>query len=128
MDAEVDRLLDEALGRARAILGARRGLLDDLAARLLEVETMTGAELAEVIASHATVELRGVVAVPRPAPPAEPALVAVSRVTSAPPPRAATVPARTGTRTTGPPPWLRTLLRVAASALGGHPGQGGVSG
>ena len=128
VDAEVDRLLDEALGRARAILGARRGLLDDLAARLLEVETMTGAELAEVIASHATVELRGVVAVPRPAPPAEPALVAVSRVTSAPPPRAATVPARTGTRTTGPPPWLRTLLRVAASALGGHPGQGGVSG
>jgi len=128
VDAEVDRLLDEALGRARTILGARRDLLDDLAARLLEVETMTGAELVEVIASHATVELRGVVALVPPRPPVEPAAAAVARAASPPPPRPATVPAGTGTRPSGPPPWLRTLLRAAASALGGHPGPGGLSG
>jgi len=128
VDAEVDRLLDEALGRARTILGARRDLLDDLAARLLEVETMTGAELVEVIASHATVELRGVVALVPPRPPVEPAVAAVARAASPPPPRPATVPAGTGTRPSGPPPWLRTLLRAAASALGGHPGPGGLSG
>ena len=128
VDAEVDRLLDEALGRARTILGARRDLLDELAARLLEVETMTGAELAEVITAHAPIELRGVAAVRSPAPPAVPAVVAISRVTGVPPPGSAAVPARTGARPAVPPPWLRTLLRAAASALGGRPGQGGLSG
>ena len=65
VDAEVDGLLDDALGRARTILVARRPLLDALAERLLEVETMSGAELAEMVSQRATVELRGVVA-PRP--------------------------------------------------------------
>jgi len=59
IDAEVDRLLTEAMQRAGEILLERRDLLEDLAARLLEVETMSAEEMGEVIAAHPAVELRG---------------------------------------------------------------------
>jgi cell division protease FtsH len=128
VDAEVDLLLDEALGRARAILAARRDLLDALATRLLEVETMSGAELAAIVSSHATVELHGV-AVPR-APAATAAPVATPALPAIP---VARRPAGAGAqRGTGagtiPPPWLRTLLRAVAKPRGGRPGPGGLSG
>jgi cell division protease FtsH len=132
VDAEVDRLLDEALGRARTLLMARRGLLDQLAARLLEVETMSGAELAEIIASHLsappTVELRGVVA-PMPSRPApEPVAAATPGPGAAPEPRPASAGVRGGAPASSSPPWLRTLLRAAAGARGGRPRPGGLSG
>jgi cell division protease FtsH len=128
VDDEVNRLLDEALGRARAILAARRELLDALAARLLEVETMSGAELAAIVSSCPSVELHGVV-VPRAgartgvpvATPARPA-VAVAR-------RPAGAGARRGAAAaTAPPPWLRTLLRAVTGPRGGRPRPGGLSG
>jgi cell division protease FtsH len=128
VDAEVDLLLDEALGRARALLAARRDLLDALAARLLQVETMSGAELAALVFSHATVELRGV-AVP------------LATATAAPPVASPTLPASAvarrpagaaASRSTGaggvPPPWLRTLVRAVARPRGGRPRPGGLSG
>jgi hypothetical protein len=128
VDDEVNRLLDEALGRARAILAARRELLDALAARLLEVETVSGAELAAIVSSSPSVELQGV-AVPRAAArtgvpvatPARPA-VAVAR-------RPAGAGARRGAAAaTVPPPWLRTLLRAMTGPRGGRPRPGGLSG
>ena len=128
VDDEVDRLLDEALGRARAILAARRDLLDALAARLLEVETMSGAELTAIISTHATVELQGVV-VPRAA-----ASTAVLVATTALPAiavarRPAGAAGRRGTAAaTLPPPWLRTLLRAVTGPRGGRPRPGGLSG
>jgi cell division protease FtsH len=128
VDDEVDRLLDEALGRARAILAARRDLLDALAARLLEVETMSGAELTAIISTHATVELQGVV-VPRAA-----ASTAVLVATTALPAiavarRPAGAAARRGaSAATLPPPWLRTLLRAVTGPRGGRPRPGGLSG
>ena len=128
VDDEVDRLLDEALGRARAILAARRDLLDALAARLLEVETMSGAELTAIVSTHATVELQGVV-VPRAA-----ASTAVLVATTALPAiavarRPAGAAARRGaSAATLPPPWLRTLLRAVTGPRGGRPRPGGLSG
>ena len=128
VDDEVDRLLDEALGRARAILAARRDLLDALAARLLEVETMSGAELTAIVSTHATVELQGVV-VPRAA-----ASTAVLVATTALPAiavarRPAGAAGRRGTAAaTLPPPWLRTLLRAVTGPRGGRPRPGGLSG
>ena len=128
IDDEVDRLLDEALGRARAILAARRDLLDALAARLLEVETMSGAELTAIISTHATVELQGVV-VPRAA-----ASTAVLVATTALPAiavarRPAGAAGRRGTAAaTLPPPWLRTLLRAVTGPRGGRPRPGGLCG
>ena len=128
VDDEVDRLLDEALGRARAILAARRDLLDALAARLLEVETMSGAELTAIVSTHATVELQGVV-VPRAA-----ASTAVLVATTALPAiavarRPAGAAARRGAAAaTLPPPWLRTLLRAVTGPRGGRPRPGGLSG
>jgi cell division protease FtsH len=129
VDDEVDRLLDEALGRARAILAARRELLDALAARLLEVETMGGAELAAMVSAHAFVELHGVV-MPRAAAQASAEPVAVS---ARPAIAAAHRPAGSGARrgtgaATVPPPWLRTLLRAVAGPRGGRPRPGGLSG
>ena len=120
VDAEVDRLLDEALGRARAILSARRDLLDVLAARLLEVETLTGAELAEIVASQA-IELRGVVASGSPRPATEPALSPPPRRPASLRSRVTPSPARQPAPAAGPPPWLRSLLRAAAVTLGGRP-------
>jgi len=129
VDDEVDRLLDEALGRARAILAARRELLDALAARLLEVETIGAAELAAMVSAHATVELHGVV-MPRAAAQASAEPVAVS---AHPVIAAARRPAGSGARrgtgaATVPPPWLRTLLRAVAGTRGGRPRPGGLSG
>ncbi len=45
VDEEVKQLLDEAHARAREILQANRGLLDELAAALLERETLDGEEI-----------------------------------------------------------------------------------
>jgi cell division protease FtsH len=128
VDAEVDRLLDEALGRARAILGTRRELLDALAARLLEAETMSGAELAAIISSSPTVELQGVVV-----PHATATLVAPLATRGRPAVGVARRPggaaARRGAASgTIPPPWLRTLLRAVAGPRRGRPRPGGLSG
>jgi cell division protease FtsH len=49
LDAEVARLLGEALGRARALLGEHRGALLGIARRLLEVETMSGDDVRALI-------------------------------------------------------------------------------
>jgi cell division protease FtsH len=59
---EVDRaamtLARDAYRRARALLAANRGCLDDLATQALERETLTREELDEIFAAH---ELRGLV-------------------------------------------------------------------
>jgi cell division protease FtsH len=129
VDAEVDRLLDEALDRARAMLGARRELLDALAERLLEVETMGGVELAEIVSRHATVELRGVVS-PLPAARrgAPPAVAVTPTAGSATTPRRVAAAAAVLTPATGPSPWLRGLLRAAGAVLSGRTRPGGLSG
>jgi cell division protease FtsH len=128
VDDEVDRLLDEALGRARAILAARRELLDALAARLLEVETMSGVELAAIVSSNPTVELHGA-AVPRTAARTAMPVSTGARSTAAVARRPAGAGARRGTGAgTVPPPWLRTLLRAVAGPRGGRPRPGGLSG
>ena len=49
IDIEVERLLDEAYARAREVLSERRDLLDALAARLLETETIEADELNAII-------------------------------------------------------------------------------
>ena len=128
VDDEVDRLLDEALGRARAILAARRQLLDALAARLLEVETMSGVELAAIVSSNPTVELHGA-AVPRTAAKTAVPVSTGARSTAAVARRPAGAGARRGTgAATVPPPWLRTLLRAVTGPRGGRPRPGGLSG
>jgi hypothetical protein len=128
VDDEVDRLLDEALGRARAILAARRELLDALATRLLEVETMSGVELASIVSSNPTVELQGVV-VPRAAARTAMPVSTGARSTVAVARRPAGAGARRGAGAgTVPPPWLRTLLRAVAGPRGGRPRPGGLSG
>jgi cell division protease FtsH len=50
VDGEVRRLVDDARQRARAILLEHRAVLDDLAAALVEHETLGDTELAEVFA------------------------------------------------------------------------------
>jgi len=126
LDTEVDGLLDEALGRARSILEARRELLDDLADRLLEVETVSGAELAEMLASRATVEVRGV-PLRRPSrPAAAPPVSASLALRPASGPRTGAVAAMSRTEPAGSPA-LRALLRAAAAILG-RPRTGGLSG
>jgi cell division protease FtsH len=49
LDAEVARLLASAHARAKALVAEHRGALERVAARLLETETLTGDELAEVL-------------------------------------------------------------------------------
>jgi cell division protease FtsH len=49
IDAEVKRLLTEAHGTARALLVAHRRALDELSARLLEKETIEGAEVLQIL-------------------------------------------------------------------------------
>ena len=128
VDDEVDRLLDEALARARAILAARGELLDALAARLLEVETMSGVELAAIVSSNPTVELHGA-AVPRTAARTAMPVSTGARSTVAVARRPAGAGARRGAGAgTVPPPWLRTLLRAVAGPRGGRPRPGGLSG
>jgi hypothetical protein len=129
VDAEVDRLLDSALRQAREILVKPAATSSTrLAERLLEVETMSGAELTAIVSTHATVELQGVV-VPRAA-----ASTAVPVATTALPAiavarRPAGAAGRRGTAAaTLPPPWLRTLLRAVTGPRGGRPRPGGLSG
>jgi cell division protease FtsH len=49
IDAEARRLVDEALGRAQAILGASRTELDELTAALLVSETLTSAQIEAIV-------------------------------------------------------------------------------
>jgi len=73
---EVDKaamtLARDAYRRARALLAANRGCLDDLATQALERETLTREELDEIFAAH---ELRGLVEQRRPGA----ALIALAR-------------------------------------------------
>jgi cell division protease FtsH len=98
VDAEVDRLLAGALERARGLLSERRPLLDELAERLLEVETVSAEEMAEIIAAHQGVDLRGVHREPH---------------RSAAAPRPATIPVPAP----APPPGAPVALPVMAAAL-----------
>ena len=50
IDEEISRLLDEAHDRARRIIEEHRWVLDDLAAALLERETLTNGDLADLLA------------------------------------------------------------------------------
>jgi ATP-dependent Zn protease len=59
VDLAAMTLAREAFRRARALLAANRGCLDDLATTALERETLTREELDEIFAAH---ELRGLVA------------------------------------------------------------------
>ncbi len=54
IDLAVRRIVDDAYERATSILGARRPLLEECAARLLERETLAGDELAELLARART--------------------------------------------------------------------------
>ncbi len=49
VDAEVARLLGEAQGRARSLLGEHRAALERIARRLLEAEVMNGEELRALV-------------------------------------------------------------------------------
>lgn len=51
IDDEVDMLLTEAADRARAVLRDRKVILDALAHRLVEVETMEASEMAQIVSS-----------------------------------------------------------------------------
>jgi cell division protease FtsH len=52
VDAEVARILGEAQARTRALMTEHRETLERIARRLLEVETLTGDDLRELIAEH----------------------------------------------------------------------------
>jgi cell division protease FtsH len=54
IDCEIRRLIDEQHARAADIVGAHRDHLREAAALLLQKETMTGAELREIVARPAT--------------------------------------------------------------------------
>jgi cell division protease FtsH len=49
VDAEVKRLLDHAHATARRLIEDHRGMLDRLAARLIEIETLDEDELAAIL-------------------------------------------------------------------------------
>ena len=49
IDQEVRRLVDEAQDRCRQVLAEHRDKLDELAAKLVEVETLDGDELARLL-------------------------------------------------------------------------------
>ncbi len=49
IDQEVSRLLSEAEGRARALLSDNRDALDAVTAALLEKETISGDDLADIV-------------------------------------------------------------------------------
>jgi cell division protease FtsH len=53
IDAEVEKLLARAHDKVRRILSERRGLLDQVAHRLLEKEVMDGDQLRAMLANHA---------------------------------------------------------------------------
>ncbi|WP_437837529.1 ATP-dependent zinc metalloprotease FtsH [Sorangium sp. So ce1153] len=60
VDAEVARLLADAEARARAIIHAHRAALERIAARLYEVETLSGEELRAMMASGGAPSARSV--------------------------------------------------------------------
>jgi len=49
IDEEVRRIVDAAIENARGILGARRGTLEAVTGRLMEIEVIDGAELRELV-------------------------------------------------------------------------------
>jgi cell division protease FtsH len=49
IDEEVKRIIDESMGKVRQILAARRTSLEALAKRLIERETIDGAELKQIV-------------------------------------------------------------------------------
>ena len=49
IDAEVKRLVDEAHARARYILETNSDVLHDMARKLIEVETLDGEELRDIL-------------------------------------------------------------------------------
>jgi cell division protease FtsH len=51
IDAEVERIVKEALARAREVLTTHRVALDAIAKKLIEVETLEQAEYNELITS-----------------------------------------------------------------------------
>ena len=54
VDAEIRRLTQEALERARAVLRANRGLVEALAARLLATEVVEEPELVRILGPKGT--------------------------------------------------------------------------
>ena len=54
IDREVKRIVDESLERVREILHSRRSALVALAERLMEVESVEGMELKEIVDAHTT--------------------------------------------------------------------------
>lgn len=57
IDGEVRRIIDEAIAQTREILAARREALEAITQRLLEVESIDGHELSEIISQHSTIPL-----------------------------------------------------------------------
>jgi cell division protease FtsH len=53
IDAEIEKILARSHDKVRCMLSERRGILDQVAHRLLEKEVMDGDELRAVLASHA---------------------------------------------------------------------------
>jgi len=56
LDAEIARILAEALGRARALVAENRASLELVAQRLLEAETMSGEELRAIVEVRAAAQ------------------------------------------------------------------------
>jgi cell division protease FtsH len=52
IDAEVSRIMEEGLSRVQSILQTRREALDALTARLMEIESVDAAELAQILDDH----------------------------------------------------------------------------
>jgi hypothetical protein len=78
VDVEVDRLLEEAEMRARAVLLARRGALDALAGQLLSVETMDAPHMLAILGDHPAPAIPSTRISPRrrgQAPPGAPAVI-----------------------------------------------------
>jgi cell division protease FtsH len=72
IDEEVRRIIDRAHDLARTILKENRGKLEQLARRLLEVETLEGDDLAKLMALPQDVDVNEALPLPPPAPPAPP--------------------------------------------------------
>ena len=58
-DDEVRAVVEEAYRRAKGVLEANRGALEEVVGRLLEEETVDGADLAEVLARHGAALVTG---------------------------------------------------------------------
>ena len=112
IDAEVDRLLDEAAQRAREVLLDRREVLECLAARLLEVETMDAAEMVEIIGRFPRAGIPPIRMLPRRAS-AQPSSSAIARGG-----RAHVEPSALHPRRTAPAPrWQMPSIRRTTAAF-----------